>query len=111
MIAIDARYSRSKNDASKWVRTVKSSSNITPIVERDVANASPSDTREVIGGNVPLRVLLIGDSILVGYASMDFNGFRQKLYDAFVNSGKYRYRRAQLHSHAHPSKAVHQSIS
>jgi hypothetical protein len=70
------------------MRTASSSNNVKPVGERDVADRTGSDKREVVGGNVPLRVLLIGDSILVGYASMDFNGFRQKLYDAFVNSGK-----------------------
>lgn len=57
---------------------------------RGAAGARSLAERQVVGENVPLRVLLIGDSILVGYASMDFNGFRQKLYDAFVNSGMFR---------------------
>lgn len=56
---------------------------------RYAAGGGSMARRQVVGENVPLRVLLIGDSILVGYASMDFNGFRQKLYDAFVNSGEH----------------------
>ena len=56
---------------------------------RGAVGAGSTAERQIVGENVPLRVLLIGDSILVGYASMDFNGFRQKLYDAFVNSGKF----------------------
>jgi hypothetical protein len=58
---------------------------------RSAAGVESTTKRQVVGENVPLRVLLIGDSILVGYASMDFNGFRQKLYDAFVNSGKHKH--------------------
>lgn len=61
----------------------------TPLTNAGKLWTSPTiHAKQSLGGGVPLRVLLIGDSILVGYASLDFNGFRQHLYDNFVESGK-----------------------
>jgi hypothetical protein len=70
---------------------------------KNVVGAGGAAKRQVVGENVPLRICLIGDSILVGYASMDFNGFRQKLYDAFVNSGEHSNRCRQSRHAAHSS--------
>lgn len=61
----------------------------TPLTNLGTRRQSPNvHAKQSLGGEFPLRVLLIGDSILVGYASLDFNGFRQHLYDNFVESGK-----------------------